>query len=74
MSEAPVLRRSCGQYAPKAAGGDLLRQRHELVVGAPAARDQHHPGATVAHDLINDIHAANVLDRHPNLHTLMRLF
>src|ERR1700685_3069266 len=60
---APVVK----QYA-KAASRDLLRQRHELVVRAPAAGDQHHPGATVAHDLVNDIHAANVFDRHRFLH------
>ena len=60
---APVV-----QQHAKAAGRDLLRQRHELIVRAPAARDQHHPGAAVAHDLVNDIHAANVLDRHRFLH------
>jgi hypothetical protein len=60
---APVV-----QQHAKTAGRDLFRQRHELVVRAPAARDQYHPGATVAHDLVNDIHAANVLDRHPRLH------
>ena len=60
---APVV-----QQHAKAAGGDLVRQRHEFIVRAPAARDQHHPRATVAHDLVNDIHAANVLDRHRFLH------
>ena len=66
---APIV-----QQHAKAAGRDLLRQRHEFVVRAPPARDQHHPGATVAHDLVNDINAANVLYRHPRLHILRRPF
>ncbi len=56
---APVV-----QQHAIAAAGDLRRERNELVVGAPAAGDQRHPGAAFADDLIVDVDATDFFNRH----------
>src|SRR5581483_1698867 len=56
---APVV-----QQHAEAGAGDLLRERHELVVTAPAARRQRDPRSFLADHPIMDIEASDPGDRH----------
>ena len=52
------------QHDAVAGVGELGRQRHELVVAATSAGDQRGPRPAISDDLIEDVHSADVCDRH----------
>ena len=60
MSDAPGVAAVVQQH-PVAMGGDLLGERHELVEPAAAAGDQGDKRTVVTdHDLIAEVHAADM--------------
>ena len=52
------------QHDAIAGVGELGGERHELVVAAASAGDQRRPRAAISDDLIEDVHSADVGDRH----------
>ena len=52
------------QHDAEALGGELFRQRYELVVAAPPAGRKHDPRAAIADHAPMDVHPTDVAHRH----------